>query len=45
VTAVLVTVAGCVLIVAGTALWSIPAALVVSGVMLAWAGLIFDFEE
>jgi hypothetical protein len=33
------------MIVAGTALWSIPAALVVSGVMLALAGLLFDFEE
>jgi hypothetical protein len=33
------------MIVAGTALWSVPAALVVSGVMLALAGLLFDFEE
>jgi len=45
VTAVLVTVLGCLMIVAGVGLWSIPAALVVSGVMLALAGLLFDFEE
>jgi hypothetical protein len=45
VTAIAVTVLGCLMIVAGVALWSIPAALVVSGVMLAWAGLIFDFED
>jgi hypothetical protein len=45
VTAIAVTVLGCLMIVAGVALWSIPAALIVSGVMLAWAGLVFDFEE
>jgi hypothetical protein len=44
-TSVVVTLVGCVLIVAGVGLWSIPAALVVAGVMLALAGLLFDFEE
>jgi len=42
---VIVTLAGCFLIVAGVALFSIPAALIVSGAMLTLAGLLFDFEE
>lgn len=44
-TAILIALAGCALIVAGAFLWSMPAGLVVLGVMLTVVGLLFDFEE
>jgi hypothetical protein len=36
---------GAVLTVAGVALWSFPASLIVCGVVLVGAGLLIDFEE
>lgn len=39
----LLVVVGLVLLVAGVAMWSVPAALVVAGALLAAAGLLVDF--
>jgi hypothetical protein len=43
--AISLTVAGMVLIVAGIALYSVPASLIAAGVLLAGVGLFFNFEE
>ena len=43
--AISLTVAGILLIVAGIGLFSVPAAVIASGVLIAGVGLFFDFEE